>query len=74
MKNTWIVGSLLLTTLTSYADPAKLIYQPQGDAIVIENGTRWDHRPLYCHERFAFVWSGEMPSLPPPFPRPPVLS
>jgi hypothetical protein len=40
-----------------------LIYAPQGDAIVIENGTRWNNRPLYCHERFPFVWAGEMPSL-----------
>ncbi len=40
-----------------------LIYRPEGDAIVIRNGTRWDNRPLYCNERFSLVWAGEMPSL-----------
>jgi hypothetical protein len=40
-----------------------LVYQPEGNAIVITNGTRWDNRPLYCHERFSFVWTGEMPGL-----------
>jgi len=40
-----------------------LIYAPDGDAIVITNGTRWNNRPLYCHERFSLVWSGEMPAL-----------
>lgn len=40
-----------------------LIYRPEGDAIVIRNGTRWDNRPLYCNERFSVVWTGEMPSL-----------
>ncbi len=42
---------------------SSLIYEPDGDAIVITNGTRWNNRPLYCFERFAFAWSGEMPSL-----------
>jgi len=40
-----------------------LIYHPEGDAIVIKNGTRWENRPLYCHERYSFVWAGEMPGL-----------
>lgn len=43
--------------------PPPLIYKPEGDAIVIRNGARWDNRPLYCHERFSFVWTGEMPGL-----------
>lgn len=63
MKTTWMAAGLLLTLGPVLADDGKFIYQPQGDAIVIENGTRWDNRPLYCHERFSFVWSGEMPSL-----------
>ena len=40
-----------------------LIYHPEGDAIAIKNGTRWENRPLYCHERYSFVWAGEMPGL-----------
>lgn len=40
-----------------------LIYHPENDAIAITNGTRWENRPLYCHERFSFVWAGEMPGL-----------
>ena len=28
-----------------------LIYHPEGDAIAIKNGERWENRPLYCHER-----------------------
>ncbi len=40
-----------------------LVYQPEGDAIVLRNGTRWDNRPLYCHERMAIVYGGEMPAL-----------
>lgn len=40
-----------------------LIYHPDNDAIAITNGTRWENRPLYCHERFSFVWAGEMPGL-----------
>ena len=40
-----------------------LVYHPDGDAIVLNNGTRWDNRPLYCHERMAIVNGGEMPSL-----------
>lgn len=42
---------------------AGLIYHPENDAIAIQNGTRWENRPIYCHERFSFVWAGEMPSL-----------
>jgi hypothetical protein len=40
-----------------------LIYHLEGDAIAIKNGGRWENRPLYCHERFSFVWGGEMPGL-----------
>jgi hypothetical protein len=40
-----------------------LIYHPEGDAIAIKNGQRWENRPLYCHERFSFYWAGEMPGL-----------
>jgi len=35
---------------------AGLIYHPEGDAIVIRNGTRWSNRPLYCNERFSVVY------------------
>jgi len=38
-----------------------LIYWPEGDAIVVRNGTVWDNRPLYCNGRQAFVWAGELP-------------
>jgi len=40
-----------------------LIYHPEGDAIVIANGTRWDNRPLYCNGRQMIVLAGEMPGL-----------
>ena len=40
-----------------------LVYQPEGEAIVLRNGNRWDNRPLYCHERMAIVYGGEMPAL-----------
>ena len=40
-----------------------LIYHPDGDAIAIVNGTRWHNRPLYGHERFSYLWTGEMPGL-----------
>jgi len=40
-----------------------LTYWPEDDAIVVRNGTVWDNRPLYCNGRYAFVMSGEMPSL-----------
>jgi hypothetical protein len=43
--------------------PSGLICHPEGDAIAIQNGERWENRPLYCHERFSFVWAGEMPGL-----------
>ena len=55
---------LPLSADESIARPTSgLIYHPEGDAIAITNGTRWDNRPLYCHERFSFVWTGEMPGL-----------
>jgi len=63
MNQTSIAAILLVTMGSSFADDGKLIYHPQGDAIVIENGTRWDNRPLYCHERFSLVWTGEMPAM-----------
>lgn len=40
-----------------------LIYQPEGDAIIGRNGTRWDNRPLYCNGREMVVYAGEMPGL-----------
>ncbi len=40
-----------------------LVYHPEGDAIVVHNGTRWDNRPLYCNARQRFVFAGEMPGL-----------
>jgi hypothetical protein len=40
-----------------------LVYHPDGDAIVIENGTRWDNRPLYAHERLTILLSGEQPGV-----------
>ena len=40
-----------------------LAYHPEGDAIVIRNGTRWDNRPLYCNARQRIVMAGEMPGL-----------
>lgn len=59
-----LILTLLLALRLAAADsPSGLIYAPDGDAIVITNGTRWNNRPLYCHERFSLVWSGEMPAL-----------
>lgn len=46
-----------------------LEYHPEGDAIVIENGTRWDNRPLYGHERFAILRCGEQPGVSGPMGR-----
>jgi hypothetical protein len=40
-----------------------LAYHPEGDAIVIRNGTRWDNRPLYCNTRLCVVMAGEMPGV-----------
>ena len=55
---------LLATTIACPAEILPgLVYQPQGDAIILKNGTRWDNRPLYCHERMAIVTAGEMPAL-----------
>jgi hypothetical protein len=48
---------------TEEGKEAALIYTPVGDAIVLVNGTRWNNRPLYGHERMSLVWSGEMPGL-----------
>jgi hypothetical protein len=63
MKYVLIVSAATLTAWPGHGRAGDLIYAPQGDAIVIENGTRWNNRPLYCHERFPFVWAGEMPAL-----------
>ena len=63
MRTAMILGCLLFTARAALSYSDGLIYAPEGDAIVIVNGTRWNNRPLYCHERFAFVWSGEMPRL-----------
>jgi len=40
-----------------------LSYQPVGDAIIKENGIRWNNRPLYCEERKAVIMAGEQPLL-----------
>ncbi|MEY4387514.1 MAG: hypothetical protein RLY20_2797 [Verrucomicrobiota bacterium] len=59
-----VLCALLLALRVDAADnAASLVYAPDGDGIVITNGTRWNNRPLYCHERFSLVSSGEMPSL-----------
>ncbi len=63
MKKVLMVWGLLLAAVSGLGQSNELIYAPQGDAIVITNGVRWNNRPLYCHERFPLVWSGEMPSL-----------
>ena len=56
-----------LSVLAATANPAAvlpgLVYHPEGDAIVVRNGTRWDNRPLYCNARQRFVMAGEMPGL-----------
>jgi hypothetical protein len=56
--------ALLLALRAGAADNLPgLVYQPDGDAIAITNGNCLDNRPLYCHERFSFVWIGQMPGL-----------
>jgi beta-galactosidase len=40
-----------------------LIYHPEGNAIVLENGSRWYNRPLYCNTRQTVILAGEMPGL-----------
>ena len=40
-----------------------LIYHPEGDAIVLESGTRWYNRPLYGESRPGIILAGEMPGL-----------
>ena len=40
-----------------------LIYHPEGEAIVVRNGTRWDNRPLYGNGREMVVRAGEMPGV-----------
>jgi hypothetical protein len=60
----FLISLLFLAMRVGAADTSSgLVYSPDGDAIVITNGTRWNNRPLYCHERFSLVWSGEMPAL-----------
>jgi len=69
MKHTrTILTALLLAPLTALhvvGAPVLpgLTYHPDGDAIVIRNGTRWDNRPLYCNQRQMVVNAGEMPGL-----------
>lgn len=46
-----------------------LTYFPANGAIVCENGTRWDNRPLYCNERFTLIKAGEQPGLSGPMGR-----
>ena len=74
MKTAAVVSLVLLLGAFSAAAeaPARLpglVYHPEGDAIVIENGTRWDNRPLYGHERFAILRSGEQPGVTGPMGR-----
>ena len=66
MKTTFSTALAMLSVSVACAsDPSLpgLIYHPENDAIALRNGTRWDNRPLYCHERFSFYWTGEMPGL-----------
>ncbi len=58
-----------LATAAEQARLPGLVYHPDGDAIVIENGTRWDNRPLYGHERFAILRAGEQPGVMGPMGR-----
>lgn len=62
---TVMCGSLLAAAdgRTEEGKEAALMYAPEGDAITIINGTRWNNRPLYEHERLPFYWSGEMPGM-----------
>ncbi|MBN8456974.1 MAG: hypothetical protein J0M04_03945 [Verrucomicrobia bacterium] len=67
-RNASRVAPVALLLAPCHAEPAErpaagLIYHPEADAIAIANGTRWDNRPLYCHERFSYYWAGEMPGL-----------
>ncbi len=70
MKRESVVHLALCQTsirLLAAAEPSSpapgLIYHPEKDAIAIRNGERWENRPLYCHERFSFYGTGEMPGL-----------
>jgi hypothetical protein len=59
-----VASILVLVGGSAGGEPVQgLVYHPEGDAIVIKNGTRWDNRPMYCHERMAIVTGGEMPAL-----------
>jgi hypothetical protein len=40
-----------------------LEYHPEGDAIVISGGRRWNNRPLYCNARQMVFMVGEMPGV-----------
>jgi hypothetical protein len=63
----WIALALLAIGVSALAEDQTrlpgLAYFPEADAIVCENGTRWDNRPLYCHERFTLIKAGEQPGL-----------
>lgn len=63
MRISVIACYLLITGSVVYGQASGFIYSPEGDSIVITNGTRLNNKPLYCHERFPFIWSGELPLL-----------
>jgi hypothetical protein len=67
MDHTLITLATLLLAATVHAEAVEtlpgLVYAPEGDAIVIHNGTVWGNRPLYCNARHSVVLAGEMPSL-----------
>ncbi|MFA4945615.1 MAG: hypothetical protein WC789_13065 [Lentisphaeria bacterium] len=61
-----LLGTALLsgTAASNAGQPLPgLVYAPEGDAIVIHNGTEWNNRPLYCARRITVVLAGEQPSL-----------
>ncbi len=59
-----LAATLFPMSLLTASEPLPgLTYRPDGDAIVIENGTRWDNRPLYGHERLAISRAGEQPGI-----------
>ncbi len=65
-----ILMQLSLLCAAAHSSPLPgLSYRPDGDAIVIENGTRWDNRPLYPHERFNILRTGEQPGVMGPMGR-----
>ena len=61
-----LAGSAALAAENQPKPLPGLTYYPEGDAIVIRNGTRWDNRPLYCNQRMLVILAGEMPRLSSP--------